>query len=84
MSSNDNSELFRAIAELDSLSDRAAPVLGFALIDAALERLARRIIVNPDDELFSGSGFLGTASDKVEALYQFGYLPTVLYQDLTL
>jgi len=84
MSSDDTSELIQAITELDSLSDRAAAVLGFALVDAALERFARRILADPSDNLFGGSGFLGTASEKVEALFQFGYLPTEIYQDLTL
>ena len=84
MTPDDTSKLLRAIVELDSLSDRAAAVLGFALIDAALERLARRIIADPDDDLFGTSGFLGSASEKVEALFQFGFLPTEIYQDLTL
>lgn len=84
MSSDVDSDLPLAIHELDSLSDRAAAVLGFALLDAALERLARRILVNPDDDLFGGSGILGTASGKMDALFQFGFLPTEIYEDLTL
>lgn len=63
MNSGDYSEIEAGIAELESLSDRAATVLGFALFDAVLERWARRVVAEPSDEIFTRKGFLRIGAD---------------------
>ena len=64
----------KSIIELDSISDRASAVLGFAMVDDELERVARRVMINPKKGHFSSFGFLSSAASKAEALYQFGIL----------
>jgi len=77
-------EITGAFKEVETLSDRAAAVLGFALLEEALERLARQVMVKPKSEHFGGLGFLSSASARINALYQFGVLPAEIFEDLTL
>ena len=83
MTPYDEPEMEQALRELFSLSDRASGILALALIDDELERFACRVMVDPDDDTF-GSGILGTASEKMDALFQFGFLPKEIFHDLTL
>ena len=57
----DEDEIGEAFGELKDLPDRAAAVLGFALVDAALRRFAQDLVAEPSDDLFGGHGILGTS-----------------------
>jgi len=74
--------VLEAISEMDMVSDRAVAVLGLALLDDALERLARQSMTTPKKEHFGGFGFLSTSADRTEALFQFGIIPAILHDDL--
>ena len=77
-------EIGEVLKELNLLSDRGTAVLGFALLEEVIGRLVGHVMVKPKRNLAKGLRFLPSASARIEALYQFGVLPVVMFEELTL
>ena len=66
-------------------SDRACAVLGFATLDALVERVLRAWLhPNIPEELFEGSGALSTSIAKIDMAYSLGLISENERRDLHL